>query len=59
MATAAVPSRFPRFDAGKWAGMPGRFLESSGKIAWFTIQALKEIGHAVRNYPKEIIRLIA
>ena len=39
--------------------MPGRFLESSGKIAWFTIQALKEIGHAVRNYPKEIIRLIA
>ena len=59
MATAAAPSRFPRFDAGKVLGGPGRFLESSGKVAWFTIQALREVGHAVRNYPKEIIRLIA
>jgi len=59
MATAAIPSRFPRFDAGKWASKPGNMLESTGKVAWFTIQALKEMGHAVRNYPKEIIRLIA
>ena len=59
MATAAVPSRFPRFDAGKWAGKPGRFLDSTGKIAWFTIQALRETSHALRYYPKEIIRLIA
>lgn len=54
-------SRFPRVfqDFGKAAGWPGRFLESSGKVAWFTIQALLEIGHAMRYYRKEIVRLIA
>ncbi len=39
--------------------MPARFLDSTGKIAWFSVQALGEVGHAIRHYRKEIIRLIA
>ncbi|MCB1291794.1 MAG: ABC transporter permease, partial [Mycobacterium sp.] len=59
MATAAVPSRFPKFDAGKWLSMPGRFMDSTGKVGWFGIEAVREIPHAIRYYRKEIIRLIA
>ena len=66
MATATanatvVRTRFPRAarDAGKWAGLPGRFLDSCGRIAWFAIQAVGQIGHALRYYRKEIVRLIA
>jgi len=56
-----IRSRFPRTlrDVDKVAGLPGRFLESTGKVAWFAFQSVKEIGHAVRHYPKEILRLIA
>ena len=66
MATATanatvVRTRFPRAarDAGKWAGLPGRFLDSCGRIAWFAIQAVGQIGHALRYDRKEIVRLIA
>ena len=66
MATATanasvVRTRFPRAarDAGKWAGLPGRFLDSCGRIAWFAIQAIGQIGHALRYYRKEVVRLIA
>ncbi|MGV0994089.1 MAG: MlaE family ABC transporter permease [Mycobacterium sp.] len=61
MATTAAPSRFPQFPTGfgKLAGLPGRVLTSSGKVAWFAIEALGEIGHALRYYRKEIVRLIA
>ena len=64
MATAtapktAIPSRLPQFDTGKWAKVPGRFLDSTGKVAWFAIEALREIPHAIAHYRKEIIRLIA
>jgi phospholipid/cholesterol/gamma-HCH transport system permease protein len=59
MATAAAPSRFPKFDGGKWLGVPGRFLDSTGKVGWFGIEAVREIPHAIRYYRKEIIRLIA
>jgi phospholipid/cholesterol/gamma-HCH transport system permease protein len=64
MATAtapktAVPARFPRLDTGKWAKAPGKFLDGSGKVAWFAVEALREIPHAIRFYRKEIIRLIA
>jgi phospholipid/cholesterol/gamma-HCH transport system permease protein len=55
----AVPSRFPTFDAGKLAKKPGKFFDSSGKIAWFAIEAMREIPHAITHYRKEIIRLIA
>jgi len=59
--TTALPSRFPKFlgDPGRLSRAPGRFLESTGKVAWFAFQSVKEIGHAVRHYPKEILRLIA
>lgn len=55
---AAAPARFPRFP-DKLAKAPSKMLESTGKVSWFAIQALKEIGHAIRFYPKEIVRLIA
>lgn len=55
---AAVPARFPQF-ADKWGKKPGKLLDSTGKVAWFAVEAIKEIGHAVRCYPKEIVRLIA
>jgi phospholipid/cholesterol/gamma-HCH transport system permease protein len=55
---AAIPARFPGIS-DKWAKAPGKFLDSTGKVAWFAIEAIREIGHAVRHYPKEIIRLIA
>ena len=67
MATATHPnetvlrSRFPRAykSLNKFAGTPGRFLESAGQVAWFAVQAIGQIGHAIRNYPKEVLRLIA
>jgi phospholipid/cholesterol/gamma-HCH transport system permease protein len=55
---AAVPSRFPGL-ADKWAKKPGKFLDSTGKVGWFAIESIREIVHAIRHYPKEIIRLIA
>jgi phospholipid/cholesterol/gamma-HCH transport system permease protein len=55
---AAAPARFPGF-ADKWAKKPGKFLDSTGKVGWFAIEAIREIVHAIRHYPKEIIRLIA
>jgi phospholipid/cholesterol/gamma-HCH transport system permease protein len=66
MATATanatvVRTRFPRAsrDAGKLASLPSRFLDSCGKVAWFAVQAIGQIGHALRFYRKEIVRLIA
>ena len=55
---AAVPARFPGL-ADKWAKKPGKFLDSTGKVGWFAIESIREIVHAIRHYPKEIIRLIA
>ncbi|MFN8072286.1 MAG: ABC transporter permease [Mycobacterium sp.] len=54
-----MPSKFPKFDTGKWAKAPGKFLDSTGKVGWFAIEALREIPHAIGHYRKEIIRLIA
>jgi phospholipid/cholesterol/gamma-HCH transport system permease protein len=45
--------------ANKWGKAPGKFLDSTGKVAWFAVEALREVVHAVRHYPKEIVRLIA
>lgn len=56
MATATA---FPKFDTAKWGKAPGKFLDSTGKVGWFAIEALREIPHAIRHYPKEIVRLIA
>jgi phospholipid/cholesterol/gamma-HCH transport system permease protein len=62
MSTAAVlRSRFPRaYDrTSKYAGAPGRALDSVGHVAWFVVVAVGQIGHAVRYYRKETLRLIA
>ena len=58
---AVLRSRFPRAsrDVRKAAGWPTRALNSTGKVAWFAVQAVGEIGHALRYYRKEIVRLIA
>ncbi len=58
-ATTTGPAARAFRGLGKTAGWPSRFLDSTGKVSWFTIQALGEIGHAMRFYRKEIIRLIA
>ena len=53
MSTATVlRSRFPRAyaSAGKWASAPNRFLESVGKLAWFVVQWIGQIPHALRYY---------
>jgi phospholipid/cholesterol/gamma-HCH transport system permease protein len=59
--TQVLRSRFPRSAAGadKVVGAPGRFLDSVGHVAWFVITALGSIGHALRYYRKETLRLIA
>ena len=38
---------------------PARFLDSVGHVAWFVITAMGSIGHALRYYRKETLRLIA
>ena len=57
--TTAIPARFPRFDTAKWARVPSKFLDGTGKVGWFAVEALREIPHAIAYYRKEIIRLIA
>src|SRR6187397_212809 len=62
MSTSQVlRSRFPRGAAGaeQLAAAPGRFLDSVGHIAWFVITAVGSIGHALRYYRRETLRLIA
>jgi phospholipid/cholesterol/gamma-HCH transport system permease protein len=62
MSTSQVlRSRFPRGTAAaeRFAGSPFRFLDSVGHVAWFVITAMGSIGHALRYYRKETLRLIA
>jgi phospholipid/cholesterol/gamma-HCH transport system permease protein len=59
--TQVLRSRFPRaFSRG--TGLltaPARFLDSIGHVAWFVVTAIGSIGHALRYYRKETLRLIA
>ncbi|HET7668629.1 MAG TPA: ABC transporter permease [Mycobacterium sp.] len=59
--TQVLRSRFPRgaATADKVVGAPGRFLDSVGHVGWFVITAMGSIGHALRYYRKETLRLIA
>ena len=59
--TAVLRSRFPRgvARAEKAVGPPGRGLASIGHVAWFVVTAIGSIGHALRYYRKETLRLIA
>ena len=62
MSTGAVlRSRFPKGYARtrQYAGAPGRALETLGNMAWFAFTAIGSIGHALRNYRKETLRLVA
>jgi phospholipid/cholesterol/gamma-HCH transport system permease protein len=59
--TQVLRSRFPRgvATAERFVGAPTRYLDSVGHVAWFVITALGSIGHALRYYRKETLRLIA
>jgi phospholipid/cholesterol/gamma-HCH transport system permease protein len=59
--TQVLRSRFPRgiAAAGTLAATPARFLDSVGHVAWFVVTAVGSIGHALRYYRKETLRLIA
>ena len=62
MSTSQVlRARFPRgtATAEKFVGAPNRFLDSVGHVAWFVVTAMGSIGHALRYYRKETLRLIA
>ena len=62
MSTSAVlRSRFPRAvpRVQKLAGTPVRFLDSVGHVAWFLVSSVGAIGHAMRYYRKEMLRLVA
>jgi phospholipid/cholesterol/gamma-HCH transport system permease protein len=62
MSTATVlRSRFPRAYARttQYAGVPTRLLDGVGQMAWFFVTAGIAIPHALRNYRKETLRLIA
>ena len=62
MSTAAVlRARFPRAAENfrRFGGAAGRGLDQSGQLAWFTVQSVANIPHAIREYRKELLRLIA
>jgi phospholipid/cholesterol/gamma-HCH transport system permease protein len=62
MSTSAVlRSRFPRgvARAEQVVGAPMRFFDSVGHVAWFIVTSMGAIGHALRYYRKETLRLIA
>ncbi|MDT7730155.1 MAG: phospholipid/cholesterol/gamma-HCH transport system permease protein, partial [Mycobacterium sp.] len=59
--TGVLRSRFPR-AFGATSGLvtaPARGLDSVGHVAWFVVTAFGSIGHALRYYRKETLRLIA
>jgi phospholipid/cholesterol/gamma-HCH transport system permease protein len=59
--TQVLRSRFPRgvATADRVIGAPARLLDSVGHVAWFVVTAMGSIGHALRYYRKETLRLIA
>jgi phospholipid/cholesterol/gamma-HCH transport system permease protein len=56
-ASVVLRARYPR--ATTWAGAPGKVLESVGRMVWFSIVGIGEIGWALRRYRSETVRLIA
>ncbi|MBW0012378.1 ABC transporter permease [Mycobacterium sp.] len=62
MSTAAVlRARFPRAveNLNHYGGAAGRALDDIGQMTWFGVVAFGNIPHALRNYRKETLRLIA
>ena len=58
---AVLRARFPRAaeNLNRYGGAAGRGLDDIGKLAWFAAVAIGHIPHALRNYRKETLRLIA
>ncbi|MDT5222825.1 MAG: phospholipid/cholesterol/gamma-HCH transport system permease protein [Mycobacterium sp.] len=56
-----VRARFPRATANlnRYAGAAGRGFATTGELAWFVLQSLGQIPHALHSYRKETLRLIA
>jgi phospholipid/cholesterol/gamma-HCH transport system permease protein len=62
MSTAAVVrARFPRTAANlnRYGGAAARQLDDIGQMTWFGAVAVGQVAHALRNYRKETLRLIA
>jgi phospholipid/cholesterol/gamma-HCH transport system permease protein len=59
-ATTVVRGRFPQTyaRASQWAGAPARTLGSIGDVTLFVVAAVGQIGHSLRNYRRETLRLI-
>src|ERR1700744_6451412 len=62
MSTGAVlRARFPRAleNLNRYGGAAGRGIDDIGLMAWFGVIAVGHMTHALRNYRKEELRLIA
>ncbi|MGH3678035.1 MAG: ABC transporter permease [Mycobacterium sp.] len=62
MSTVSVlRSRYPRATANlnRYAGSAGRGLGQIGRMAWFAVVSIGQIGWALSRYRKETLRLIA
>jgi phospholipid/cholesterol/gamma-HCH transport system permease protein len=56
-AGVVLRARYPRAYVA--AGAPGRVLDSVGRMVWFCVVGLGQIGWALRRYRNETVRLIA
>src|ERR1700722_19685072 len=58
---AVLRARFPRAseNLNKYGGAAGRGLDDLGRMAWFGMICIGQVPHALRNYRKETLRLIA
>jgi len=54
-------SRYPRTyaHATDWVGAPAKFFDSFGSVTYFVLTVLGNLWHALRNYRRESLRLIA
>jgi phospholipid/cholesterol/gamma-HCH transport system permease protein len=59
--TAVLRARFPRATENlkRYGGAAARGLDDLGQMAWFGAVAVGHTPHALRNYRKETLRLIA
>jgi phospholipid/cholesterol/gamma-HCH transport system permease protein len=59
--TPILRQRFPRAYSRvtRYGGAPTRAIDGFGHLAWFVLTCVGQIGHALRHYRKEMLRLIA
>jgi phospholipid/cholesterol/gamma-HCH transport system permease protein len=60
-AAAVLRARFPRATANfnRYGGAAGRGPDETGRLAWFWLSTIGQIGHTLRRYPREVLRQIA